>query len=172
MIATTVFYDKIITMKKYKLQAFASESNIDYQGNLNPEQLKAVYEAEGPSLVLAGAGSGKTRVLIYRLAYLLEKGIPARNILLATFTNRAANEMINRAEVLLKSSLADLWAGTFHHIGNITLRKEAENLGYSSNFTIVDKEDAQDLIDDCIEDLGLYKKEKMFPKKSIIYNIY
>jgi len=159
-------------VKKYKLEPFSSKTSIDYENNLNPQQLKVVYEASGPSLVLAGAGSGKTRVLIYRLAYLLEKGISARNILLATFTNRAANEMINRAEILLKSSLKDLWAGTFHHIGNITLRKEAENLGYSANFTIVDKEDAQDLIDDCIEDLGLYKKEKMFPKKNVIYNIY
>jgi len=159
-------------MKKYKLEPFSSETLIDYENNLNPQQLKVVLEAEGPALVLAGAGSGKTRVLIYRLAYLLEKGVPTRNILLATFTNRAANEMINRAEVLLKSSLSELWAGTFHHIANVTLRKEAEALGYSSNFTIVDKEDAQDLIDDCIEDLGLYKKEKMFPKKGVIYNIY
>jgi len=159
-------------MKKYKLEPFSSQTQIDYPGNLNPQQLKVVTEAEGPALVLAGAGSGKTRVLIYRLAYLLEKGIPTRNILLATFTNRAANEMINRAEVLLKSTLSDLWSGTFHHIGNITLRKEAEKIGYSSNFTIVDKEDAQDLIDDCVEDLGLYKKEKMFPKKRVIYNIY
>jgi len=159
-------------MKKYKLEPFSSQTQINYSHNLNPQQLKVVSEAEGPSLVLAGAGSGKTRVLIYRLAYLLEKGIPTRNILLATFTNRAANEMINRAEVLLKSSLSDLWAGTFHHIGNVTLRKEAESLGYSPNFTIVDREDAQDLIDDCVEDLGLYKKERMFPKKRVIYNIY
>ncbi len=113
-------------MKKYKLEPFSSQTQIDYPGNLNPQQLKVVTEAEGPALVLAGAGSGKTRVLIYRLAYLLEKGIPTRNILLATFTNRAANEMINRAEVLLKSTLSALWSGTFHHIGNITLRKEAQ----------------------------------------------
>ena len=159
-------------MKSYKLKPFSSPSIINYQKNLNPEQLKVVKEATGPSLVLAGAGSGKTRVLIYRLAYLLEKGISPQNILLVTFTNKAANEMINRAELLLKSSLSNLWAGTFHHIGNITLRKEAKTLGYSPNFTIADKEDAKDLLEDCLQDLGLYKKEKMFPKKAIIYNIY
>jgi len=159
-------------MKRYVLQPFTAQSIIDYEKNLNPQQLKVVKEADGPSLVLAGAGSGKTRVLIYRLAYLLEKGIQPENILLATFTNRAANEMTSRAEILLKSSLPHLWAGTFHHIGNITLRKEAGLLGYSPNFTIVDKEDAHDLLEDCMEELGLYKKAKMFPKKNLIYNIY
>ncbi|MCK4520193.1 MAG: ATP-dependent helicase, partial [Candidatus Omnitrophica bacterium] len=95
-----------------------------------------------------------------------------KNILLVTFTNRAAKEMINRAESLLKSNLSGLWAGTFHHIGNITLRKEAQAIGYSPNFTIADREDAIDLLEDSFEDLGLYKKQKMLPKKSIIYNIY
>ena len=159
-------------MKSYKLEPFSSSAVVEYEKKLNPHQLKVVKEADGPALVLAGAGSGKTRVLIYRLAYLLEKGISPRNILLVTFTNRAANEMINRAEVLLKSSLLDLWAGTFHHIGNITLRKESEIMGYSSNFSIVDKEDAKDLIDDCLQDLGLNNKSKLFPKKDIIYAIY
>lgn len=159
-------------MKRYTLQPFSSQAAIEYEKNLNPQQLKVVMQADGPSLVLAGAGSGKTRVLIYRLAYLLDKGVRPENILLMTFTNRAANEMINRAELLLKSSLPRLWAGTFHHIGNITLRKEAEFIGYSPNFTIVDKEDAHDLLEDCMEELGLYKKTKMFPKKNILYNIY
>ena len=158
-------------MKNYKLKPFAIGSTINYPENLNHQQLKVVQEAEGPCLVLAGAGSGKTRVLIYRLAYLLEKGIHPQNILLATFTNKAAQEMIHRAEVLLKSTLSGLWAGTFHHIGNITLRKEARLLGYSPNFTIVDKEDSKDLIDDCIEELGYSQKGKLFPKKNIISNV-
>ncbi|MBP7087920.1 MAG: ATP-dependent helicase [Candidatus Omnitrophica bacterium] len=159
-------------MKTYRLEPFLNNSIIDYEKSLNSQQLKVVEEAKGPSLVLAGAGSGKTRVLIYRLAYLLERGVLKPNILLVTFTNRAANEMINRAELLLKSSLTNLWAGTFHHIGNIILRKESKLIGYSSNFTIVDKEDAKDLIEDCLEDLKLNKSEKIFPKKDIIYNIY
>jgi DNA helicase II / ATP-dependent DNA helicase PcrA len=159
-------------MKRYKLQPYRAQSTINYEEALNPQQLKVVKEAEGPTLVLAGAGSGKTRVLIYRLAWLLENNIAPNNIFIATFTNRAAHEMIHRSEMLLKSSLKNLWAGTFHHIGNITLRKEAHLLGYSPNFTIVDSADAYDLINDCIEDLGLYKKEKMFPKKNLIYSIY
>ncbi len=164
--------DKIGGMKSYKLKTLSQSPTISYKGNLNSQQLKVVKEAYGPSLVLAGAGSGKTRVLIYRLAYLLEKGIPAQNILLVTFSNKASNEMINRAEILLKSSLKNLWAGTFHHIGNVILRKEAQAIGYSPNFTIADTEDAKDLIEDCLEDLGFYKREKMFPKKGLIYNIY
>lgn len=159
-------------MKSYKLKPLDQSSIVDYKENLNPQQLKVVTEGSGPSLVLAGAGSGKTRVLVYRLAYLLEKGIPAQNILLVTFTNKASTEMINRAEVLLKSSLKTLWAGTFHHIGNVMLRKEAESIGYSPNFTIADTEDAKGLIEDCFEDLDIYKREKMFPKKGLIYNIY
>lgn len=159
-------------MKTYKLTPFISNAEIDYEGDLNPQQLKVVKEADGPSLVLAGAGSGKTRVLIYRLAYLLQHGVPAENILLVTFTNKAAKEMIHRAETVLKSSLKGLWAGTFHHAGNMILRKEAQALGYSPNFTIIDKEDSKDLLEDCIEELGYTKETKLFPKKEIISNIY
>ena len=158
-------------MKRYKLKPFIGQSQINYQDNLNPQQLKVVQGADGPCLVLAGAGSGKTRVLIYRLAYLLEKGIHPTQILLVTFTNKAASEMINRAENLLKMSLGTLWAGTFHHIGNVILRKESHHLGYSPNFTIIDKEDTKDLIDDCIEEMGFSSQKKLFPKKDIISRI-
>ena len=159
-------------MKDCKLKPFSHPSVIKYEENLNPQQLKVVYEADGPSLVLAGAGSGKTRVLIYRLAYLYEKGNDMRNILLATFTNKAAREMINRAENLIGMNLGKLWAGTFHHIGSIILRKESEVLGYSPNFSIADREDAKDIIEECIEEGGFNKKTKLFPKKDIIYNIW
>jgi DNA helicase-2/ATP-dependent DNA helicase PcrA len=158
-------------MKSYELKPFSGQSILNYKDNLNEQQLSAVQEADGPCLVLAGAGSGKTRVLIYRLAYLLEKGIYPQNILLVTFTNKAAYEMIHRAEALIKTDLSKLWAGTFHHIGNRLLRKEASVLEYSSNFTIVDKADAGDLIDDCLEEIGILKKDKLFPKKNIIANI-
>lgn len=159
-------------MKSYKLTPFVSTTGINYEENLNPQQLKVVKEADGPSLVLAGAGSGKTRVLIYRLAYLLSRGVPAENILLVTFTNKASKEMIHRAETVLKSSLAGLWAGTFHHVGNMILRKETQTIGYLANFTIIDKEDSKDLLEDCIEELGYTKDAKLFPKKDIISNIY
>jgi len=159
-------------MDTYKLKPFTYSSNIDYQRNLNEQQLKVVLKAEGPCLVLAGAGSGKTRVLIYRLAYLLENGVNPKNILFVTFTNKASKEMLNRAEILLQSNISGLWIGTFHHIANIILRKEIEAFGYTSNFSIVDKEDSKDLISDCLDELGFLKKEKLFPKKEIILNIY
>jgi DNA helicase-2/ATP-dependent DNA helicase PcrA len=159
-------------MKSYKLTPFSGQHLINYEANLNCQQLGVVSEASGPCLVLAGAGSGKTRVLIYRLAYLLEKGVNPKNILLVTFTNKAAKEMIHRAEALLKSSLQGLWAGTFHHVGNLILRKEAKILGYSPDFTIIDREDSKDLLDDCIDELGYSGQGKLFPKKDIISNIY
>lgn len=159
-------------MKSYKLEPFYCGATINYEENLNCQQLKVVKEGDGAALVLAGAGSGKTRVLIYRLAYLLQKGIPPENILLVTFTNKAAKEMISRAETVLKSALKGLWAGTFHHVGNMLLRKEASLIGYSPSFAIIDKEDSKDLLEDCIEELGLTKQGKLFPKKDIISNIY
>ncbi len=159
-------------MKSYKLKSYQSNAKIDYLKGLNPQQKKVITGANGPALVLAGAGSGKTRVLIHRLAYLLYQGINPKNILLATFTNRAAAEMAHRAEALINSSLKGLWSGTFHHIGNLILRREAKYLGYSSNFSIADVEDAKSLLDDCLQTLGYNKKEKMFPKKRLIYNIY
>ncbi|MCP4652921.1 MAG: ATP-dependent helicase [Candidatus Omnitrophica bacterium] len=158
-------------MKDYQLQSFQRKTTIDYANNLNSQQLKVIKEASGPALVLAGAGSGKTRVLIYRLAYLLEQGVHPTNILLATFTNKAAQEMIHRAEVLLKSNLTGLWAGTFHHIANMILRREAHLLGYSSNFTIVDRQDSLSLIQECLEEGQFSKQGKLTPKKNVIANI-
>ena len=158
-------------MKNYQLTDFFSPERIDYENNLNPEQLAAVKSADGPALVLAGAGSGKTRVLTYRLAYLLGKNIPAQNILIVTFTNKAAREMIHRAESLMKSRLTGLWAGTFHHIANMILRREANIIGYTPNFTILDEDDSCDMIQDSIEELGYAKREKSFPKKNIINTI-
>ncbi|MCF7916850.1 MAG: ATP-dependent helicase [Candidatus Omnitrophica bacterium] len=159
-------------MKKYKLKSYQQKGQIDYLKGLNPQQKEVVENGSGAALVLAGAGSGKTRVLIHRLAYLLHQGINPKNILLVTFTNRASAEMTHRAENLIKSSLKGLWAGTFHHIGNRILRREAKRLGYSPNFSIADSEDAKSLIGDCLQSLGYHKKEKMFPKKRLLYNIY
>jgi len=159
-------------MKEYKLNNFSLSADIDFKKNLNPQQLKVIEQADGAALVLAGAGSGKTRVLTYRVAWLLEKGIDPKNILIVTFTNKAAAEMIHRTEALMKKSLPSLWAGTFHHIANIILRKESEFIGYSPNYTIIDKEDSKDLIFDCIEELGFSRNQKLFPKKNIISRVW
>src|SRR2546425_12284551 len=115
---------------------------IDYARELNPQQHDAVTALPGPALVIAGAGAGKTRTLTYRVAYLLEQGIPAERILLLTFTNKAAREMMRRVANLLGQELPALWGGTFHSIGNRILRHNAEKLGYRRDFSILDREDA------------------------------
>src|SRR6185503_4962942 len=123
---------------------------IDYARELNPQQLAAVTAPPGPALVIAGAGSGKTRTLTYRVAYLLEQGIPPDRILLLTFTNKAAGEMMRRVTDLLGHEQAALWGGTFHSIGNRILRQHAKLLGFERDFTILDREDAKDLIATCV----------------------
>src|SRR2546423_10633567 len=121
--------------------------NIDYAAELNEQQLAAVTAPPGPLLVIAGAGSGQTRTLTYRSAYLLENGIDPRNILLLTFTNKAARTILDRFANLLPVDDSELWGGTFHSIGNRMLRRHGSALGYSSGFTIMDREDQKDLID-------------------------
>src|SRR5712691_5782625 len=129
--------------REYVLQPFRSPVNlqIDYSNELNAQQHAAVVALHGPSLVIAGAGSGKTRTLTYRVAYLLEQGIPADRILLLTFTNKAAKEMMRRVADLLGQELPQLWGGTFHSIGNRFLRTHAKLIGYERDFTIMDRED-------------------------------
>ena len=113
--------------REYVLKPYHAEINlqIDYARELNPQQLAAVTAPPGPALVIAGAGSGKTRTLTYRVAYLLEQGIPAERILLLTFTNKAAGEMMRRIGDLLGHELRSLWGGTFHSIGARILRLHA-----------------------------------------------
>lgn len=161
-------------MKKYTLSLSFPENptKIEYDKELNPEQLKVVTEADGPCLVLAGPGSGKTRTLIYRIAYLLEKGIPPPNILLMTFTNKAAHQMQNRLEVLLKAKPSGLWCGTFHHIGNRSLRMYAKHLGLSEDFGILDEEDQKGLIKICIKALKARQENaRLFPSPGLIQSI-
>src|SRR4026209_13406 len=134
--------------REYVLQPFRSsgELQIDYARELNEQQFAAVTAPPGPALVIAGAGSGKTRTLTYRVAFLLEQGIPPDRILLLTFTNKAAREMMRRVAALLGSELSSLWGGTFHSGGNRILRRHAGLLGYQSDFTIMDREDTKDLL--------------------------
>ena len=109
-------------MKKYHLKSSSNfKPSIDYSAHLNSEQLEAVTSADGASLVIAGAGSGKTRVVTYRVAYLIEKGVDPSRIMLLTFTNKAAREMLHRVETLIKGEARRVWGGTFHHIGNVIL---------------------------------------------------
>ena len=165
----------IITMsRQYTLQRAPAptSTNVDYAAELNEQQLAAVTAAPGPLLVIAGAGSGKTRTLTYRVAYLLENGIDPRNILLLTFTNRAAREMLGRVANLMPVDASGLWGGTFHSIGNRILRRHGSALGYSSGFTIMDREDQKDLIDAVVISAGIDPKEIRFPKGDVLAEIF
>ncbi|MBC8095139.1 MAG: UvrD-helicase domain-containing protein, partial [Akkermansiaceae bacterium] len=139
---------------------------------LNEQQCAAVTAPPGPALVIAGAGSGKTRTLTYRVAYLLEQGIPPDRILLLTFTNKAAREMMRRVTDLLGHELSDLWGGTFHSIGNRILRQHAKLLGYERDFTIMDREDAKHLITTCIAESEIDVKATRFPKAEVLADIF
>src|SRR5437667_1241463 len=144
---------------------------IDYARELNPQQHDAVTALPGPALVIAGAGAGKTRTLIYRVAFLLEQGIPAERILLLTFTNKAAKEMMRRVADLLGGDISALWGGTFHSVGNRILRRHADVLGYARDFTILDREDARDLIAACVDEAEI-DKETDFPKADVLADIF
>ncbi|OGH87764.1 MAG: hypothetical protein A3J93_05000 [Candidatus Magasanikbacteria bacterium RIFOXYC2_FULL_42_28] len=141
---------------------------IDYQKDLNPEQLAVVQNGDGFCLVLAGAGSGKTRAVTYRVAYLLEKGVRPENILLVTFTNKAADEMITRVQKLSGIVERLPWSGTFHHIANKILRQYAGVLGYQNNFTILDSDDSEQILKKLIKE---FKTEDKFPSAKVVNNL-
>jgi DNA helicase-2/ATP-dependent DNA helicase PcrA len=160
--------------RQYTLQRAPGSTSIhvDYAAELNEQQIAAVSAPPGPILVIAGAGSGKTRTLTYRVAYLLENGIDPRNILLLTFTNKAAREMLGRVANLLPVDASGLWGGTFHSVGNRILRRHGSALGYSSGFTIMDREDQKDLIDTVVAGAGIDPKEIRFPKGDVLAEIF
>jgi DNA helicase II / ATP-dependent DNA helicase PcrA len=156
-----------------------SGANFDFSGYrvnynlvLNPAQLAGVITTEKPVLCIAGAGSGKTRVIVHRVSYLIEKGIHPEAILLLTFTRKAANEMLLRVETLLRDKNAgNVTGGTFHSFASYVLRKNANLLGLPPNFTIVDTSDSEDIIDLIRTELHFNKKDQKFPKKGRIYDI-
>jgi DNA helicase-2/ATP-dependent DNA helicase PcrA len=156
--------------RKYVLHGAAPghELKINYEAELNREQLEVVRGADGKSLVLAGAGSGKTRTLIYRVLYLLEQGVKPDQILLVTFTNKAAGEMRGRMEKHLGGSMQGLWCGTFHHIGNRILRQHAAAMGLSPGFGILDEEDSRTLIKACYAALPFKPTDLRFPQASVV----
>ncbi len=146
--------------------------HIDYRKELNEQQYAAVTSDGGPTLVIAGAGSGKTRTLTYRVAWLVEHGVPPERILLLTFTNKAAREMLRRVADLLPTDISSIWGGTFHHVANRMLRRHAKRLGYGNDFTILDREDSKDMLDACIADAGIDTKAERFPKGDVLAEIY
>ncbi len=145
---------------------------IDYRAALNEEQYAAVTAKPGPLLIIAGAGSGKTRTLTYRVAYLIENGVEPWNILLLTFTNKAAREMLSRVGALLPHDISAMWGGTFHSVGHRLLRRHAELLGYERDFTILDADDAADLAGTAMEAAGLDGKDKRVPKAKLAHHIF
>ncbi|MFL6513610.1 MAG: ATP-dependent helicase [Chthoniobacterales bacterium] len=160
--------------REYTLHRPSSSTSIhiDYPAELNEQQLAAVTASPGPMLIIAGAGSGKTRTLTYRVAYLLENGIDPRNILLLTFTNKAARQMLDRVSNLLPFDATGIWGGTFHSIGNRMLRRHGTALGYGSGFSIMDREDQKDLINTVVADLRIDPKELRFPKGDVLAEIF
>ena len=144
---------------------------IDYEKELNAQQLAVVTAGRGPLLVIAGAGSGKTRTLTYRVAYLIDTGIDPHRILLLTFTNKAAREMLHRVEMLAPYNATRIWGGTFHHIANRILRVHGERVGLASNFTILDQSDAYSILDAAMLELGHKKKDGVIPQGSVLFNI-
>jgi len=150
----------------------AKQYRVRYDEELNSEQLEVVMAGEGPLLVIAGAGSGKTRTLTYRVSRLIEDGVNPEDILLLTFTNKAAREMLSRVEQLVTIDTRRIWGGTFHSVGNRLLRRYADAIGYRSNFSILDNEDAKETMDGAVSSLGIKTLEKRFPKGDVLLDIY
>jgi DNA helicase-2/ATP-dependent DNA helicase PcrA len=162
-------------VRRYTLKTPAKapkQYRVRYEEELNSEQLEVVHAGEGPLLVIAGAGSGKTRTLTYRVSRLIEDGVDPSDILLLTFTNKAAREMLSRVEQLVTIDTRRIWGGTFHSMGNRLLRRYAEPLGYRSSFTILDDEDAKEMMESAISSLGINTLEKRFPKGDVLLDIY
>ncbi len=162
---------KKYVLKKSTAQNTQIQYKIDYEKDLNPAQLEAVKTKDGAVLVIAGAGSGKTKTLTYRVARLIESGIKPDNILLLTFTKKAADEMLNRAVMILDSRCEKVAGGTFHSFSNYILRKYSDCLELRNNFTIIDRADAEDVINHIRAQVAV-KQEKRFPRKGTILDIY
>lgn len=162
-------------MKKYVVKRDKNalpEKLTRYRAELNEEQFAVVTAQPKAALVVAGAGTGKTRAITYRVAYLIEHGVSPQRILLATFTNRASKEMLRRVESLTGSqNVHRVWGGTFHRIANQILRRHAVSIGFDSNYSIMDSEDANDFISVCIDEASIDTKAKRFPKPDVIQGI-
>jgi DNA helicase-2/ATP-dependent DNA helicase PcrA len=145
---------------------------VRYEDELNPQQLAVVMHPGGPMLALAGAGTGKTRTLVYRASRLIEDGVPPGRILLLTFTNKAAREMMRRVEQLVEHGMNRVTGGTFHSAGHRILRRYAELLGYSPRFSILDREDATDLMGAALADVSPEVPSRRMPKPRLLVDLY
>jgi len=144
---------------------------LDLEHSLNDSQRAAVTCTDGPKLVIAGAGSGKTRTITYRVAYLISRGVHPAQLLLATFTNKAAREMLSRVEALTGREAAGIWGGTFHAIGNRFLRQHGQLAGLRANYSILDNEDQRDLIKVCVTEANVKVEEKRFPAPALLQDV-
>jgi DNA helicase II / ATP-dependent DNA helicase PcrA len=163
---------KTYVLKRPIDEAVPRKLSIDYAVALNSQQLAAVTAGEGPSLVIAGAGSGKTRTLVYRVAYLIDSGIDPSQILLLTFTRKSSQEMLDRVGELIGVRSERVRGGTFHSVANMLLRRYGRSIGIEPGFTILDRGDAEDLIALVRAQLGLNEKDKRFPRKGTIAEMF
>jgi DNA helicase-2/ATP-dependent DNA helicase PcrA len=169
-------------MKKYTLRKSVSGEGlsaqpgkqfiIDYKSELNPAQFDAVTSVNGPHLIIAGAGTGKTRTITYRVAYLVELGVRPESILLLTFTRRAAQEMLRRASTLLDARCEKVAGGTFHSFANGVLRQYAPMIKFESSFSILDQGDAEDVVNLLRTQLKFDSKQRRFPRKQTLFDIF
>ncbi|RMH02932.1 MAG: ATP-dependent helicase [Nitrospirae bacterium] len=163
---------RLYVLKRPHADQLSRTLSRDYAAELNPQQLAAVEVIDGPALVIAGAGSGKTRTLVYRVARLIDCGITPGSILLLTFTRKAAQEMLGRVSLLIGPRGQQVMGGTFHSVANMLLRRFGRTIGLEPGFTILDRGDAEDLIQWLRGQLGLNETGKRFPRKSTILEIF
>jgi len=159
-------------MQQHSSPSNSSKFRIQYEAHLNASQLEAVMTTDGPVLVIAGAGSGKTRTLTYRVARLVEEGVAPSSILLLTFTRKAAQQMLQRAAGLLDRRCENIAGGTFHSFGNLILRKNVHALGFNSNFAILDRADAEALISLLRKEISATAQVRSLPRKHTLANIF
>jgi DNA helicase-2/ATP-dependent DNA helicase PcrA len=158
--------------RRYQLQAAAPPARaLNYEGLLNAQQIAVVEAGDGPILVVAGAGSGKTRTLTWRVARLLNDGVSPESILLLTFTNKAAREMLRRVEEVCRVDTRRISGGTFHHVAHQLLREHGAELGYAKGYSILDREDARDVMSAAIADCGLAVGARRFPKADVLVDL-
>src|SRR5512133_3707063 len=158
--------------RTYQLKPAAPPARaLNYEGLLNDQQVAVVEAGDGPILVIAGAGSGKTRTLAWRVARLLAEGVAPESVLLLTFTNKAAREMLRRVEEVCRVDTRRIQGGTFHHVAHQVLREHGAELGYRPGYSILDREDSRDVMAAAIADCGLAVGARRFPKPDVLIDL-